>query len=236
MLARDLDQVPRGVEVVQTRDLFSESPELLRSALKGSDTLIHAAWYVEPGEYLTSPLNLGCLSGTLQLAQSFKEAGGRRFVGIGTCAEYDTDAGLLTTETPLAPTTLYAACKAAAFQALSRYLDDFAWCRLFYLHGEGERERRLVPYIRRQLELGEEVLLTSGEQVRDFLDVTEAGRLIADAALSNRQGPVNICSGKMQTVRSLAEQIADEYGRRDLLRFGARPENTFDPPLVVGVP
>ena len=38
------------------------------------------------------------------------------------------------------------------------------------------------------------------------------------------------------TVRALAEQIADEYGRRDLLRFGARPDNLVDPPvLVIGV-
>ena len=35
-------------------------------------------------------------------------------------------------------------------------------------------------------------------------------------------------------VRELAEQIADEYGRRDLLKFGARPDNLIDPPCVVG--
>jgi dTDP-6-deoxy-L-talose 4-dehydrogenase (NAD+) len=33
----------------------------------------------------------------------------------------------------------------------------------------------------------------------------------------------------------LAEQIADEYGRRDLLRFGVRPDNPIDPPCVIGV-
>ena len=38
------------------------------------------------------------------------------------------------------------------------------------------------------------------------------------------------------TVRQLAEQIADEYGRRDLLRFGAREDNQVDPPCVVGIP
>ena len=28
---------------------------------------------------------------------------------------------------------------------------EFAWCRLFYLYGEGEDPRRLVPYVRAQL-------------------------------------------------------------------------------------
>ena len=53
--------------------------------------------------------------------------------------------------------------------------------------------------------------------------------------LGQQQGAVNICSGEGVTVRQLAERIADEYGRRDLLRFGARPENIFDPPRIVGV-
>jgi nucleoside-diphosphate-sugar epimerase len=92
-----------------------------------------------------------------------------------------------------------------------------------------------VPYIRGQLEAGQEVLLTRGDQVRDFLDVKDAARMIADVALGQQQGAVNICSGEAMTVRQLAESIADEYGRRELLRFGARPENRFDPPRVVGV-
>jgi dTDP-6-deoxy-L-talose 4-dehydrogenase (NAD+) len=145
----------------------------------------------------------------------------------------------MTTDTPLAPNTLYAACKASAFQVLRFFLGaeavSFAWCRIFYLYGQGENERRLVPYIRRQLEAGQEVLLTRGDQVRDFLDVRDAGRMIADVALGQQQGAVNICSGEAVTVRQLAERIADEYGRRDLLRFGARQENIFDPPRVVGV-
>ena len=79
------------------------------------------------------------------------------------------------------------------------------------------------------------MLLTRGDQVRDFLDVKDAARMIADVALGQVQGAVNICSGEAVTVRQLAERIADEYGRRELLRFGARPENVFEPPRVVGV-
>jgi len=65
--------------------------------------------------------------------------------------------------------------------------------------------------------------------------VIDAGRTIADVALGHRKGAVNVCSGTPTTVRELAERIADEYGRRDLLRFGARADNQFDPPMVVGV-
>jgi nucleoside-diphosphate-sugar epimerase len=59
--------------------------------------------------------------------------------------------------------------------------------------------------------------------------------MIAETALGAVQGPVNICSGIPITIKQLAENIADEYEKRDLLKFGARPENLIDPPCVVGV-
>jgi len=230
-----------GVErVVTTPDLFAQPADWWQKTCKGVDTIIHAAWYAEPGKYLTSAKNLDCLAGTIAMAQGAMAAGLRRFVGVGTCFEYDVSAGDLTTDTPLAPQSPYAGAKAAAFLALSQAMPvqgvEFVWCRLFYLYGEGEDARRFVPYLRGQLEKGEVAELTSGKQWRDFMDVRKAGDMIARAAMGKVTGAVNICSGQAITIRQLAERIADEYGRRDLLKFGARPDNLVDPPRVVGVP
>jgi nucleoside-diphosphate-sugar epimerase len=235
MLARDA-----AIEaIVASPDIFAESAAWWARTCSGADTVIHAAWYAEPGQYLQSPKNRDCLSGTLRLAEGAVRAKVRRFVGIGTCFEYDLNAGQLSVETPLRPSTPYAQAKVDAFNALSAALPPqgiaFAWCRLFYLYGEGEDSRRLVSYVRGRLQAGEPAELSSGSQVRDFLDVREAARMIVDVALGSQEGPVNICSGKAVTVRELAERIADEFGRRDLLRFGARPDNPVDPPCVVGV-
>lgn len=244
LLVRDgkqsqLATLERVESVVTTPDLFAESADWWANISKGIDTIIHVAWYAEPGKYLQSAKNLDCLMGTLQMAKGAAQAGVKRLVGVGTCFEYDLTGGVLSIETPLRPLTPYAGAKAAAFLALSQCLPiqgvEFAWCRLFYLHGEGEDSRRLVPYLRFKLAAGEPAELTNGKQIRDFLDVREAGRMIAETALGHEQGPVNICSGTPITVRQLAEQIADEYGCRDLLKFGARPDNLIDPPCVVGV-
>jgi len=226
--------------VVTTPDLFAEKAAWWAEACKDVEIVVHAAWYAESGQYLHSPKNQDCLAGTLELARGAIAVGVRRFVGIGTCFEYDAAAGTLSVNTRLNPQTPYAAAKAATFQALSQLLPSrgvgFAWCRLFYLYGEGEDARRLVRYLRHRLSRGEPAELTSGTQVRDFLDVAEAGAMIAGVAVGTVQGPVNICSGVPVTVRELAERICDEYGgRRHLLRFGARPDNAFDPTRVVGV-
>lgn len=235
-------QVPAGATVerfLETADMFSESHEWWVSACRGVDTVIHAAWYAEPGKYLRSPENLNCLSGTLALAKACASAGVRRFIGIGTCFEYDLTQGYLSVDTPLAPITPYAGAKTAAYWALSQYFKEagieFVWCRLFYLYGENEDERRLVPYVRTCLEAGQMAELTSGSQIRDFIDVREAGEMIVEASLGVRQGPINVCSGVPVTVRALTESIADEYGRPDLLGFGMKADNDVDPPCVVGI-
>jgi dTDP-6-deoxy-L-talose 4-dehydrogenase (NAD+) len=225
--------------IIPTPDMWSEDVAWWARTCSGIDTMVHVAWYAEPGQYLQSPINEACLAGTLRLAQGAIEAGVRRFVGIGTCFEYDLGAGRLSVDTPLRPATPYAQAKVGAFRALAQMLPrhgiEFAWCRLFYLYGEGEDGRRLVSYLRARLAAGEPAELSSGTQIRDYLDVAEAGRLIAQVALGDGQGPINICSATPVSVRELAERIADEYGRRDLLRFGARPDNLVDPPCVVGV-
>lgn len=225
--------------IITTTDLFEETEAWWKNALQGIDTVIHLAWYAEPSKYLQSSKNMECLQGTLAMAKGAAQAGVRRFIGIGTCFEYDLSNGYLSVETPLRPLTPYAGAKAAAYMALAHWLPlqgvEFAWCRIFYLYGEGEDSRRLVPYIRTKLAAGEKVELTSGNQIRDFINVTEAASLITDVALGTVLGPINICSGIPITVKQFAELIADEYARRDLLQFGARKEDLFNPPVVVGM-
>jgi len=225
--------------IITTKDLFAEDEDWWEDKCKDVDIVIHAAWYVEAGKYQDSSKNIDCLIGSLNLARGAAKAGVGRFLGLGTCAEYDQSQGVLTVEPPLKPLTTYAAAKASLFTTLSQWLPrqniGFAWIRLFYLYGEGEDQRRLVPYVRSQILKGDYVELTSGQQVRDFMDVAEVGKSIAEIGLTDQIGPINICSGIPITVRQLVESIAGEYGRKDLLRFGAREDNPYDPPSVIGV-
>lgn len=240
MVVRKAVSLPDEVEQVDVGDLFDAGPSTLQDLCTDMDVVCHAAWYAIPGKYLTADENVDCLSGSLRLGQAAIAAGVPRFVGVGTCFEYNLGDGYLRTDTALAPATLYGACKASAYLSLSRMMEQegrsFAWCRLFYLYGEGEDGRRLAPYIRSQLAAGEAAELTSGRQIRDYLDVEEAGRMIADAALGSVQGALNICSGLPVTVADMALRIADEFGSRDLIKLGARQDSPGDPPCVFGEP
>lgn len=237
--AGKLPASPKIEAPICSNNLFEEDENWWKHNLQRVDILLHLAWYAEPGRYQFSTANMNCLIGTLQMALAAAKVGVKRIVGVGTCFEYAPSNQPLSVDSPLAASSPYSACKLATYFALSQVLPqykvEFSWCRLFYLYGNGEDARRLVPAIRKNLSEGRPIDLTRGDQVRDFLDVREAGRQIAGVALSGQTGAVNICSGKPVTVRALAESIADEYGLRNLLNFGARKDNPVDPPYVVGV-
>lgn len=234
-----LFESPNIERIISSKDIFSESEEWWTSTCAGVDQIIHAAWYVEPGKYLQSPKNIECLIGSIKMAHGAVKAGVKHIIGIGTCFEYELDGGYLSIDTPLNPLTPYAAAKASLYFILKSILSaekvKFTWCRLFYLYGEGEDERRLVPYIRKNLSNGKSVNLTSGNQIRDYIDVCEVGNRIVNIAVNEHIGVFNICSGEAISVRQLAEKIADEYEGRRFLNFGAHPENVMDPSCVVGV-
>ena len=89
--------------------------------------------------------------------------------------------------------------------------------------------------MRRKFQAGEVARISGGDNIRDFLDVKVAGRMIAETSVSSDQGAINVCSGIPVTVREFAEKIADEYGACELLKDGISDSNAFDYPCLVGV-
>lgn len=58
---------------------------------------------------------MDCLIGALNLAKGATWSGVKRFIGIGTCLEYDTSLKVLSANSPLKPVTPYAGAKTALF-------------------------------------------------------------------------------------------------------------------------
>ncbi len=226
-------------DIIETEDLFAEEPAFWSKASAGVDAIIHAAWFATPGIYLHAPENLDCVRGSLALARGAASAGVGHVIGIGTCFEYALPSAHLSSDSPLGPTTLYATAKLALLQIVQPFFagtgTTFSWARLFYLYGEGEHPSRLAAYVRQQIDRGQVARLSSGTQLRDFLDVRAAGAMVAQVVDTGQPGAINICSGRAVTVRQLAERVADAMGRRDLLEFGAAEPRPGDPTAVVGV-
>jgi nucleoside-diphosphate-sugar epimerase len=212
----------------------------LRKILAGNrpEACIHLAWYAEPGRYHSAVENLSCLTTSLRLLRELANVKCRQVVMAGTCAEYDTDPGYLREDGPIRPATLYASTKGALClvgQQLAGLHDlHFAWGRVFYLYGPLEDERRVIPSLYRALTKGEPFAATLGEQVRDYLHVDDVASAFWTLAREGASGVFNISSGIPITMRQLMETVGDLVGRRDLIRFGAVPYRTWEPPFICG--
>jgi dTDP-6-deoxy-L-talose 4-dehydrogenase (NAD+) len=212
----------------------------LRSRLEAfrPDVCIHLAWYAEPGKYLTSPENVPVLQQSLTFLQTLIEIGCQQIVGVGTCAEYDTDVGFLREDGPTRPATIYAACKLSMCligqQMAAAAGVRFAWGRLFYLYGEQEDSRRLVPALIQSLRQSKPFDATAGEQVRDYLHTTDVASALLTLVQQNAEGVYNIASGIPITMRNLMETVGEIVGAKDLIRFGAIPYRQWEPMFICG--
>lgn len=195
----------------------------------GPDLVVHLAWYAVPGKYIDAPENQECLEASLRLMKKVS----CRFVGIGTCFEFDTlrASGPLRDASPTNPTNPYAIAKdSLRHELLAR--GNAAWLRLFYLYGPGEDPRRRIPSAIRTVQRGEKLLLSTATERRDYLHVDDAARAIAAAALSDLEGCVNVGSGFAPSTAEIMTEIGDLSGRPELVRIGALPTPANEPPLV----
>ena len=200
--------------------------------------LLHLAWITEPRRYSTAPENVDWLTSSLQLLRTFHQNGGQRVVMTGSCAEYDWNYGWCREDiTPLKPATLYGQCKAALLATLEGYGRQvglsWAWGRLFFMYGPHAHPSRIPGVVIESLSRNEPARCSHGNQIRDFLHVADVAAALAALTDSDVQGPVNIASGEPVTIREIVLQIADHFGRRDLVEFGAVPTAATEPPLLV---
>jgi nucleoside-diphosphate-sugar epimerase len=199
--------------------------------------LLHLAWITSPAIYWDSTLNRDWLAASVHLTRAFVEAGGRRAVFAGTCAEYDWSGGLCDeATTPLRPASIYGKSKVELWETVQEIAKEgalsAAWGRVFYTFGPGEPVERFIPSVIRSILRAEPAACSEGRQKRDYVFVHDVGEAFATLVLSAYEGSVNIATGVATSVRDVAKMIGSMMGRPDLIRLGAR-SSSAEAPLVV---
>jgi nucleoside-diphosphate-sugar epimerase len=100
--------------------------------------------------------------------------------------------------------------------------------RPFHVFGDGEREPRLWPSLRKAALAGEDFPMTRGEQVRDFVPVETVARWFLDSATSVllRAGHpeiYNVGTGVAKTVFEFCDEWWGQFGAKGRLKVGELP-------------
>jgi len=173
---------------------------------------IHAAWYTNHADYLTHEVNREWLAASLRLVRACE---GLRFVGLGTCLE---------------PDTLYARSKLDLAIGLGDYGANFAWARVFFVYGPGDRPGRLIPEMIERFGRGERAGPTFGGLRRDYIHVDDLADQIVRIANSNVQGPFDTGTGQAPTLSEIYAAGAAAFGRPELAEANA--ETGGQPSLI----
>jgi len=203
-------------------------------AMDRPDILIHLAWSGLPNYQSVHHVEAE-LPAQLAFLTSCVRNGLKRLVVTGTCYEYGLTSGELAEDAPTRPCTQYGLAKdmlrKALFDLRVQFGFDLAWLRLFYLYGEGQSEKSLYPMLRAAIDRGERTFdMSGGEQLRDFLPVDEAARLIVEIAQrENISGTFNICSGKPIAVRELVQSWIEASGAKIMMNLGRIPYSSNEP-------
>lgn len=212
-------------------DLFDDAARQALLATVRPTHLLHCAWYVEHGRFWTAPENADWVALTLRLGREAATAGVGRFVGVGTCAEYDWRDDPLTPrrETdPLHPSTAYGFAKNATRGLLDLMLSaagvSFAWARMFHLYGPGEPPQKFHTALVRALDRGDRFTIRHGQLIRDLIPIeTAAAALAALVAADPVTGTVNIGTGRGISLAGHAHTVATPLGLGHLLDIRTDP-------------
>jgi nucleoside-diphosphate-sugar epimerase len=181
--------------------------------------------------------------GALRLFEAFLQAGGRRFVGAGTCFEYghqNTD--LIEESAACKPIYDYAIAKARATEAILRRAAatgaEGLVLRVFAPYGSLEDPKRIVPQLLQAAQTGQPLDLSPGEQVRDYVLVEDVASAFVTAALHpalpRKQAVYNVSTAVGSSLRDLAQEVERVVGRPLSLGWGRLPYRPNEMMRLVG--
>jgi CDP-glucose 4,6-dehydratase len=175
------------------------------------------------------------LLGGINLLVALSRVGSvRSAVRTGTLEEYGQGVAPFAEDQREAPVTPYSASQVALthyWQMLQHPLPfSVATLRLALTYGPGQSERFFLPSLIRHCREGRDFDLTSGEQRRDLIFVTDVVEAMIRAAASPRiAGKIlNVGTGRSHRVVDVARQVIELCNARIQLRVGAAGRRSFE--------
>lgn len=233
----DISRLRSLADRVSLHRLDLSDPAAVSSLLDSArpDLIVHSAWEGVGGALRSGDVQLDNIGTTVALADAAIAAGARKFVGIGSQAEYGRyDRKIVETDLPR-PTMLYGAAKLAANHLAAQRCREaetgFAWLRLFSVYGPGDNPSWLIPSAAASLVRGKAPQCTAGTQKWDYLHIDDvADGILAAATREDATGVFNLSSGNPIAVKTIVEMLRDIAAPGVELKFGTIP---FDPDQIM---
>ena len=208
--------------------------------IASADKLIHLAWSGLPNykDLFHFEINL---PNQYRFLKQLVTLGITDIIVTGTCFEYGMKEGALDASLPSDPQNPYAIAKDTLRKFLQQLKTQHSfrlkWLRLFYMYGPGQSEKSILSLLEKALQNGdEEFKMSGGEQLRDYLPVTDVAAEIVSFALDDeKDGIYNVCSGTPISINKLVEAYLNRSNKTIKLNKGYYPYPDYEPMAFWGV-
>ncbi len=224
----ELRKMADGLTVLRSN---LEEEEELYSVLAGRsyDVFYHLAWEGTSGagraDYEIQMRNVYCTHKSYALASRLKC---KRYIYAGSIMEYECMNCLSQQENNIPRSMIYNVAKLTAdFMTKIEAAEsktEYICAAISNVYGEGEDSARFVNVMLKKLIKNEVLELTTGEQLYDFIYITDAVRaleLLAQRGVKNRS--YYIGNTKRHQLKYFVEKMKETVGSDSELRFGAIP-------------
>jgi nucleoside-diphosphate-sugar epimerase len=184
------------------------------------DVLVHTAWLTKPREFWESDQNIEWVEASKRIINEFILSGGKYLIVTGSCAEYSWDTAIpLSEDSTELPTSAYGQAKLDLLNWIRRQVIPFLWTRTFFQFGMNEPEGRLIPSLIDSLHDGNEFVIRSSTDIRDFVYVEDVSKILYILISQELTGVVNIGHGEEVQVGTVTRKVSKLIGREELLRL-----------------
>ena len=230
---QDFDKISSKKIRLISFDLNSNT-DLLFNKIGVPDVLIHLAWSGLPNYQEDFHINEN-LPNNISFLKNAINRGIKQIIVTGTCFEYGMQEGCLTEELNTQPVTKYGHAKNLLKNELIKMHKNknflLHWVRLFYMYGEGQNPKSLIPSLDRAIiNKLSSFDISDGDLVRDFLSINEVARFLS-FLIGNKSinGIVNCCSGEPISLYQFIRKFCDEKNAKIKINFGRYPLLDYEP-------
>lgn len=224
----NVDSISGKCEVIYSEISDLETNQRLSEVGNGS-IFYHLAWQGVNGKDKADPIiqtdNILMAIRAVKAAKKFRS---RKFLAAGTIAEHAVHS--VPTLNKVSGGTMYGASKAACRLILEAFCKTigipFVWMQFSNIYGPKNKTGNLISYTIGQLERGEDATFGPARQPYDFVFSDDLIEAAVRLGINDVGGSFYyIGSGSPRALSDYLLTVGKIYGREDLIKIGARPDD-----------
>lgn len=152
---------------------------------------------------------------------------------VGSCLEYGNATGKVDAKAATFGNDEFSLAKIQLHEFVKKLNINYRWYRPFYVFGNGQNPKSLIPTILRNLEFEENIKLNAIENTHDFIAVEDVAQAIYLSSMNNKLfGEINLGTGVLTCVGDIVNAFCVSKGKNFEQKYMPKEGFYADPSIL----